>query len=178
MLVIDGPVTVNVPTPPLSPIVVPAVLGNRVTVPVPASSLPDVLKFTEPAFTTMGELVEDALNPLLMIKAPEPCVVKLIPLVPEISELTVMDPLLAVVVSCSTPLVAIVFAVEILLSADTVKLLNVEPPELKLSVPVLVTVALPVVFRVNEGVAVLRLPIVPLVELSEIDVEPVSVPAV
>src|SRR6202166_3393756 len=88
-----------------------------------------------------------------------------------------MLPLFAVVVSVVVPELASADAVVIALLSVTDKLVNVSPPEARLTAPVLTTVALPVVFRVRLGVAVLILPMLPEPVLIDTDVEPVTVPA-
>ena len=85
-------------------------------------------------------------------------------------------PLFAVVVSAVVPELARAEAVVIALSLLTDKLVNVSPPEATLTAPVFTTVALPVVFRVKLGVAVLIEPILPEPVLIDTDVDPVTVP--
>jgi len=85
--------------------------------------------------------------------------------------------LFAVVVSAVIPELAKAEAVVIALSLLTDKLVNVSPPEDRLTAPVFTTVALPVVLSVKLGVAVLILPILPEPVLIDTDVEPVTVPA-
>jgi len=89
-------------------------------------------------------------------------------------------PLLAVVVSDSTPEAARAEVVVSVLSLLTDNPENVSPPEarLKAPAPVFTTVALPVVLTVRTGVEVLMLPILPEPVLRAIDVVPVTVPAV
>ncbi len=76
------------------------------------------------------------------------------------------------------PLVDNELVVVMLLLLLTVKLPNVAPSELRLRAnPLLATVAAPVVFKVNAGVDVSRLPIVPPPEVNVTDVLPVTRPA-
>lgn len=88
-----------------------------------------------------------------------------------------MKPLLAVVVSDRGPEEIALETVRLLL-LDTVKLVNGPAPAERARTPVLVTVAVPVVFRVRTGVVVLIAPILPEVEDNEIDVVPVMLPVV
>ena len=92
MLVMVAAGTVNVPRPPFSPIVVAFVLGNRVTVPVPAFSAPEVFRFTEAALTFIGELVVETAKVFETLSAPAPTVMKVTPKVELIFPLTVMAP--------------------------------------------------------------------------------------
>ena len=64
----------------------------------------------------------------------------------------------------------------IVLSLLTDRLVNVSPPEARLTAPVFTTVALPVVLSVKLGVAVLIEPMLPEPVLIDTDVEPVTVP--
>lgn len=87
-------------------------------------------------------------------------------------------PLFAIVVSDTVPLAATALVVVNVLSVVTEKLLNVSPPEVRLSGPAaeFTTVALLVVFKVKLGVDVWMLPILPDPEESEAEVVPVKVP--
>ena len=70
-------------------------------------------------------------------------------------------PLFAVVVNAVVPELAKADAVLIVLSLLTDRLVNVSPPEARLTAPVFTTVALPVVLSVRLGVAVLIEPMLP-----------------
>lgn len=69
---IEVPLTAKAPAPPLRPMLVPAVLGCKITVAVSAFRAPVVLRFTEPAVTLMFASVVDTVNPLLTLTAPVP----------------------------------------------------------------------------------------------------------
>jgi hypothetical protein len=85
-------------------------------------------------------------------------------------------PLFPVVVSAIVPEAANADAVVIALLSLTERLVNVSPPEARLSAPVFTTVAVPVVLSVMLGVAVLIDPILPEPVLIANDVVPVTVP--
>ncbi len=89
-------------------------------------------------------------------------------------------PLLPVVDKDNTPAEArAVFVVSVLLLL-TESPEKVAPPEARVNgpAPLFITVALPVVLSVKLGVEVLILPILPEPEVSDIELEPVNVPAV
>ncbi len=86
-------------------------------------------------------------------------------------------PLFAVVVNAVVPELVSADVVVIVLLSLTDRLVNVPPPEARLTAPVFTTVALPVVLSVRLGVVVLILPISPEPVLIDTDVDPVTVPA-
>jgi len=89
-------------------------------------------------------------------------------------------PLLPVVDKVNTPDEArAVFVVSVLLLL-TESPEKVAPPEasVKGPAPLFITVALPVVLSVKLGVEVLMLPMLPVPEVNDIELEPLNVPAV
>jgi len=160
----------------------------RAVAPVPAQvTLPVVLKvklLVEPDKVLIlpepevrFKLVE-AMEPPVWLIMPEPLADRLT-VAPEALPPKLTLPLLAVVVRAKVPEVARAEVVERVLSLLTDKLEKVAPPEarLKAPAPLFTTVALPVVLRVRLGVEVLMLPILPEPEASDIELEPVKVPA-
>lgn len=162
----------NAPAPELPTVTAPVVFKVKLGVdvakpPSPISPEPEL---------TDRDVVPDKV-PAVCVTAPDPLADN-VTIVPPALAPKVMPPLLAVAVSDKAPADSSEFVavVVILLLFDTEKLVNVSPPEVRLNgCPLLITVALPVVFKVKLGVDVARLPILPDPELNDTDVVPVIV---
>jgi hypothetical protein len=167
---VEVPCTVMLPAPEFTTVALPVVLSRRLgvdvltlpMVPEPELSDTDVVpvRVPVPEIEPAPLALSDSSVPLIVLEPND------------------MPPPPAVELKLSAPAeLSELFTVKAAVS-ETDKEANCAPPELRLAAPVFVTLAVPVVFKVNEGVVVLIAPMLPEVELSDMEVVPDKLPVV